>query len=194
MRRIPAITLFVALVVFAGCREPRPELHGTLLEPPMPADDFTLTSAEGPVRASDYRGKLVVLTFGYASCPDVCPTTMQRLARAMDRLGPAAEEVQVLLITVDPERDTPERLHAYASTFDSTFVGLSGTPEEIAAVASSFGIFYDRAGAASASGYLVDHSSVVTVLDREGDTWLLWPFDTSPEAMAADLDYLIDAS
>jgi protein SCO1/2 len=194
MRRTSAVVLFVALLLLAGCGEPRPELNGTLLTPPMPADDFTLTSANGPVQASDFAGKLVVLAFGYASCPDVCPMTMQRLARAMERLGPAADDVQVLLVTVDPERDTPERLGAYVSTFDSTFVGLSGTTAEIDAVTSSFGIFYDRAETTSASGYLVDHSSVVTVLNREGDAWLLWPFNTTPEAMAADLDYLIKAS
>lgn len=194
MRRPFAVALLAALFLGIGCGEPPPELNGTLLKPPMSADDFTLTSADGPVRASDFEGKLVVLAFGYASCPDVCPMTMQRLARAMDQLGPAADEVQVLLVTVDPERDTPERLRAYATSFDSTFVGLSGTTDEIDAVTSSFGIFYDRVEAASASGYLVDHSSVVTVLNREGDTWLLWPFDTPPEAMAADLSYLIKAS
>ncbi|ARA91988.1 MAG: SCO family protein [Bacteroidetes bacterium] len=188
---------FLPLVtwLFAGCQGiSAPSLHGTLLEPPMDTPDFILQSVNGPVASTSFRGNLVVLTFGYTSCPDVCPATLARLARTLDLLGPQADEVQVLMITVDPERDTTERLARYTRAFDERFIGLSGTPGEIAAVAADFGVFYDRVEGSSANDYMVDHSATTFVLNREGDTWLLWPFDTSPDEMASDLRQLIRAS
>jgi len=189
MRRAPILLLAVLL---SGCSIERPELHGTLIEPAMAAPDFELTSADGPVRKSDFEGRLVVLSFGYTHCPDVCPTTLARLGRAMELLGPAAEEVQVLLITVDPERDGAEKVSAYARAFDPSFIGLSGTAEEVGRVAADFGIFHAKAEGSAATGYLVDHTATVTVLDRDGDTRLLWSFDVTPEEIAADLRYLVD--
>jgi protein SCO1/2 len=171
-------------------------LNGSLIEPPLPAGDFVLAAAEGPVSLSDFRGRITVLFFGYTFCPDVCPYTLQRLRSARELLGPAGEDVQVVFVSVDPERDTPERATDYARGFDPSFVGLSGTAAEIAAVASSFGIFYARAepdGDAPADGdfYLVDHSATVLVLDREGAVRLMWPGEASAEEMAGDLAWLL---
>ena len=166
--------------------------HGLELQSPKPAADFTLTGAGGrSVKLSDYRGKVVVLYFGYTFCPDVCPTTLAELGQAMKRLGKRADGVQVVMVTVDPERDTPERLAEYVSFFNPTFVGLSGTPDQIAAAATPYGIYYQKHEGTPASGYLVDHTATITVLDREGRVKLVWPFGTASDDMAADLGQML---
>lgn len=168
------------------------ELHGTLLEPPLPAADFTLTSDEGPIRLADLQGKVVVLFFGYTFCPDVCPTTMVRLGQAMELLEKKdAERVQVVMVSVDPERDTPERLGQYARAFHPSFLGLTGTQEEIDAVASAFGIYHARAEGSEATGYLVDHTASTLVLDRRGGVRLIWPFEVPAEGLAGDLRVML---
>ena len=191
-RALFALALALALPI-AGCSDPRPELHGTLLEPAMPVPDFTLTSADGPVTRSDFEGRLAVLVFGFTHCPVICPTTLARVARALEDLGPESEQIQVVMITVDPERDTPERVKEYAGAFAPDFLGLTGTTEEIADVAAAFGIFHARSAepAPTAGGYLVDHTTTVTVLDREGKARLLWAYDTETEKLASDLRYLL---
>lgn len=197
---IRTLPLFVLLVALAGCRPSAADFNGTYLDPPMPASDATLRGAEGPVRLSDFAGEFVVLNFGYTSCPDVCPATLATLARAKRLLGEDGEDVQVVFVSVDPERDRPQRVADYAATFDSSFVGLSGTPEQVADAASAFGVFYEKAGggadttAVSEAGYLVDHTATVYVLDPEGRARLLWSFGTDAEAMAADLRTLTRAS
>ncbi len=158
----------------------------------MAASDFELTSADGLVQKSDYRGKLVVLFFGYTMCPDVCPTTMSRLRQTMDLLGTYADEVQVVMVSVDPERDTPENVSSYARAFNGDFVGLTGTQEQIDRVAADYGIFHAKAEGSAATGYLVDHTAAVMVLDRSGDTRLIWSFEITPEQMAEDLRYLVE--
>lgn len=167
------------------------ELHGMLLDPPLPTNDFTLTSAAGPVQLADLQGKVVVLFFGYTFCPDVCPTTMVRLGHAMELLGKEAEEVQVVMISVDPERDTPERLAEYTRAFHPSFLGLTGTPEEIAAVAAAYGIYLAKAEGSAATGYLVDHTSTTTVLNRDGERRMLWSFEVPAEGLASDLSFLV---
>jgi protein SCO1 len=167
------------------------ELHGTLLEPPLPAAAFALHSGgPAPVGPAEFRGKLVVLFFGFTSCPDVCPLTMNRLAAAMEALGERASDVQVVLISVDPDRDPPESVNEYARRFHPSFVGVTGTEEELRAVASSYGIFFAKSPDESGS-YTVDHSASTLVLDREGQLRLIWPFDTASEDLASDLRYLL---
>jgi protein SCO1/2 len=186
-----ALVAATGVVAFRVISSRSGELHGTLLEPSLPAKDFTLTSAAGPVRLADLRGKVVVLFFGYTLCPDVCPTTMVRLGQALELLGKDAEHVQVVMVSVDPERDTPERLAEYARAFHPSFLGLTGTQEEIDAVASAYGIYHAKAEGSAATGYLVDHTSTTTVLDRSGGVMLLWPFDVPAEGLASDLKVLL---
>lgn len=172
---------------------PTPPLHGNVLEPPMEAFNFELSSAAGPVRLGDYRGKLVVLFFGYTFCPDVCPTTMLRLRDALQQLSPAERRaVQVAMITVDPKRDTPERMRTYAASFDPSFAGLSGTPGEIGLVAAKYGIYHQAQKGSDATTYLVDHTASTFVLDREGRLRLIWPHAITGEQMAEDLAQLLD--
>jgi protein SCO1/2 len=183
---------FVLIVVLATVLLRPYQFNGLVLQSPKPAGDFTLTAAgDKPVSLSDYRGKLVVLYFGYTFCPDVCPTTLAEVTKAVQKLGKKAEDVQVIMVTVDPERDTPERLAEYMAYFDPSFVGLSGTPEEIAAAATPFGIYYQKHEGTAATGYLVDHTATISVLDREGRVKLVWPFGTEGDAMAADLAHLL---
>jgi len=166
--------------------------HGLLLEPATPVADFALTGPEGrPVRLSDFRGKVTVLYFGYTYCPDVCPTTLAELARALQRVGRRADQVQVIMITVDPERDTPEILARYLAHFDARFLGLSGTAAEIAAAATPLGIYFAKHEGTAATGYLVDHTATVAVIDRDGYLRLVFPFGTPGEDIASDLIHLL---
>jgi protein SCO1 len=169
-----------------------PDLHGTLLDPPLPAADFALETAGGErLGPQAFRGQLVVLFFGFTNCPDICPMTMHRLSEAMAELGDRADQVQVILVSVDPERDPPEVIDGYAKRFDPRFLGLTGSDEELRVVTSSYGIFYARNEVEGETGYTVDHSASTLVLDRNGNLRLVWPFDTSAEAMAHDLQHLI---
>ena len=129
---------FVLIVALATVLLRPYRFHGTELLSPQPAKDFTLTGPGGkPVSLSDFQGKLTVMYFGYTYCPDVCPTTLAELAQAMRKLGKKADQVQVIMVTVDPDRDTPEHLAEYLAYFSPTFRGLSGTPEQIAAAAAA---------------------------------------------------------
>lgn len=151
--------------------------------------DFTLKTGDGkPVSLSDYRGKVVLIYFGYASCPDVCPTSMALLGTALKRLE--AEEiaqVQGLFISVDPERDQGEKLTAYAQYFHPNFTGVTGTLAELKQVAQQYGSFFGKADESSSSlGYLVDHSSRTYVIGKDGQLAHLLPHDkTIPEVVTA---------
>jgi protein SCO1/2 len=167
-------------------------LHGMVLQSPMPAADFTLTGHNGQsVSLSDYRGQLVLLYFGYTTCPDVCPTTLANLHQARELLGHRAQDIQVMMITVDPERDTVAALAEYVPHFDPTFIGLTGTPDQIAEIATYYGVYYERDTGNSSLGYLVNHSATVMVIDRLGHLRVVLPFGITPQDIAADLNYLL---
>ncbi len=168
-----------------------PSYHGSLLDPPLPERDFELVSADGPVRLSELRGRHVAIFFGYTFCPDVCPMTLAKLASARAELGDRGKGLAIVLVTVDPERDTPERLAEYTRAFGDDVLGLTGSPEDIAAVASSFGIFYERREGDTEGGYLVDHSATITVLDREGRPRMLWAPQLGVQELASDMRSLL---
>lgn len=157
------------------------------------AAEFSLTGRNGKrVRLSDFRGKTVLLYFGYASCPGICPTTLADVGQALKALGPTrAAKVQLIMVTVDPERDTQDKLAAYLAHFNPSFLGVTGTSDEIAAVAALYGIYYRRSEGASATGYLIDHTSTVIVVDGKGHVRVLFPHGTAVRDMAADLAYLV---
>jgi protein SCO1/2 len=134
-----------------------------------PGGDFTLQSKQGPVSLRQFRGKVVLLYFGYTSCPDVCPTNLTQLAAAMPLLTPRERKrTQVIFISVDPERDTPTKLASYAHFFDKSFIGITGTPQQVARVARAYGVTYKKVPYQGAMGYLVDHSSLTYVIDPKG--------------------------
>jgi protein SCO1/2 len=180
----------IALIVLPRMRPYT--FHGTVLQSPQPAPNFELTATHGEkIRLSDFQDKLVLLYFGYTFCPDVCPATLSELRQAINYLDKQADEVQVIMISIDPERDTPEMLAEYVAHFDPSFIGVTGTPEEIAEVATLYGIFYEAHEGTAATGYLVDHTATVLVVDQNGYLKLVFPFGESAENIAEDLSYLL---
>ena len=195
-RRNLLILLAVVLLAAAGTYiyfTSAPQLTGAVIDPPKPMPDFTLQAKDGPVSLNAYRGKLVVLFFGYKNCGDVCPLTMANLRQAVDFLKPEqAAQVQVFFISVDWKRDTPAILADYARAFNPTFIGLTGTQEQIDQVTRDYGIFY-KFDAPDANGfYAVEHTTSISVLDRQGRLTLIWPYGTTPSDLAADLKTLLN--
>ncbi len=169
------------------------QFAGQALVPPPAAMDFTLQAADGSeFKLSQQRGKVVLLSFGYTFCPDVCPTTLVELSQVRARLGDAAKRVRVAFITFDPERDTPERLGIYTKAFDPTFIGLTGSAEQLAYVRTMYGVVAEKeAVTGTAAGYLIAHSAYTYVIDPEGRLRLLFPFGLSIEEMADDIKQLL---
>ncbi len=191
-RRI--LVLFSLVVFFAvamsACTPA--ELVGTEMSEPFPAPDFTLTYVDGrDISISDFQGKIVLLYFGYTFCPDVCPSTLLDLKRAVNELGDEGENVQVMMVSVDPRRDTPEVVAEYAAHFHPTFIGLSGTEEEIAQAAGLYGIYYEAHEGTAESGYLVDHTASVILIDKAGNFRATYSFGTTPEEFVHDLQILL---
>lgn len=165
--------------------------HGTVLQATTKTQDFTLDTSTGtPMSLSDFRGQYVLLYFGYTFCPDVCPMTLTDIQTAVAALGDAADEMQVLFVSVDPERDTVEQLATYLPTFNPDFVGMTGDPDMILRAATQFGIFYDVPKAAEGY-YTVDHTSTVVVVDPEGYARLVFPYGITGTEMAEDLRHLM---
>ncbi len=168
-------------------------LRGTVYEPPLPAPDFTLIQADGnPFRLGDQRGKIVLLFFGYTYCPDVCPATLAELRQALSELKEKQREhVQVVFISVDPARDTPERAQEYARRFSPSFIGLSGSEEELQPIWKAYGVYREIQPADSSSSYLVAHSARVYLIDPNGYLRLTFPFGTAPDDIAHDLENIL---
>jgi protein SCO1 len=168
--------------------------RGTTYAEPYPvAPEIQLIRAGGTnFRLSEMRGKIVALFFGYTSCPDVCPTTMAELKQALDKVGARADQVQVLFVTVDPQRDTPEKVQEYVNHFNSDFIGLSGPEPDLAKVWSEYGVFRQIVDGTSAAGYIVDHTARVTLIDQQGNLRVSFPFDTPVEDVVHDLNLLLE--
>ena len=168
--------------------------RGTTYAEPYPvATEIELTRAnETRFQLSEMRGKVVALFFGYTSCPDICPTTMAELNQALQKLGDQADHVQVLFVTVDPQRDTPERVQEYVDHFNPEFIGLSGSEPELAKVWNDYGVFRQVVEGTSAAGYLVDHTARVTLIDQQGHLRVSFPFDTPVEDVVHDLNLLLN--
>jgi protein SCO1/2 len=186
---VPILLVITGLAVYFFQRPHA--FYGTAVDPPYPAQNFTLTSAAGPVSLIDFRGKLVVVYFGYTFCPDVCPATLAKLTQALKNLGAQAAEVQVLMVSLDPERDTPERLEEYLTSFDPSFIGITGTKEQLDFITAANGVFYEKISGSSPDNYSIDHTASLLVFDRELSLVLLIPFETTPNQVADDLKYLL---
>lgn len=154
--------------------------------------NLQLTDHSGAKRSlADYRGKVVTLFFGYTQCPDVCPTNLLNMAETMRLLGPDGDKVQVLFITVDPERDTPELLAQYVPAFDPRFVGLYGDLPTVQAIAKDFKVFFQKQGDTSGKAYTIDHSTGTYVYDPAGKLRLYVKHGEKPEVIAADIRKLL---
>jgi protein SCO1 len=157
-------------------------------EPVKLGGPFSLTDQNGVNRTDrEYRGKYLLVFFGYTYCPDVCPTTLAVIKSALDMMGSRADRIVPLFITVDPKRDTPEKLKTYLSSFGPRFVGLTGDDKAIASVAKEYRVYYQTRPAENGGDYTVDHSGVVYLMDGSGAFIANYSLDNSPDAMAQDL-------
>lgn len=195
MRHYRLLLLLGAALLLAAC--------GDAVDPPFHNTDITgaafgaefptpLTDHRGQTRQlKDFRGKAVILFFGYTHCPDVCPTTLARFAETVKQLGPAGGRVQVLFVSIDPERDTPARLADYVPWFNPAFIGLTGSPEAVAATAKEFHIYAARQEVGGAMGYVMDHSAGAYVFDPAGRLRLFVKDDAPVDGLVADLARLL---
>jgi protein SCO1/2 len=167
-----------------------PMLKAGVFEPPRGAPDFSLQGTDGrELKMSRHRGKIVLLAFGYSSCQAVCPTTLATFAEARRRLGAAAGNVQVIYITVDPERDDVAHLKNYLGNFDNTFIGGTGTADQLSVVRKDYGISAKKIAAGDSYSY--SHSSFTYLIDRSGKIRALMPYGHSPQDYVHDLTLLL---
>ncbi len=190
--RLLAGAMFLLVLLPAACRQPY-QMSGTVLAEPIAAPDAVLEAVNGPVTLQDFAGQYTYLYFGYTHCPDACPTAMATLKRVKEELGDQAGEMEVVMVTVDPQRDTPEALAGFLANFDSSFVGLSGDLEAISSAAAPFGITFAQHEGTTASGYLVDHTARILLLDRQNRVIVIYPHDTPADTLAGDLQHLLDS-
>jgi protein SCO1/2 len=207
MRRSTTVLVVLALVVAAAAgawlaratlqREPGVELlHATALEPRQPLPGFSLLAENGqPITRADVQGQWSLVFFGFTHCPDVCPTTLAKLADVRKRVSdlPQEQQPQVVLVSVDPERDTPEVLAAYLKGFDPSFRGITGSVEGIDAFASALGVAHSKVPMGG-DQYMVDHTSVVMVIDPQGRRAAIFSPPLEPDAIAADYRRLVSGS
>ncbi|MEA3273749.1 MAG: SCO family protein [Pseudomonadota bacterium] len=155
--------------------------------------DFTLVSSRGPVSLQDFRGKVVMLFFGYTKCPDVCPTSLAYMSAALNELDEAKlRGVQPMFVSVDPQRDTPKQLEEYLDYFHPAYLGLTGTEEEIAEVSKLYGAkYYQVQLEGSAFGYAVNHSAAVYLIDQDGTLRFVFPHQTPSSVMLEAMRYLL---
>jgi protein SCO1 len=180
------------MTLISACSPSKPQFKAIDLTGADYARDFQLTDHNGQPRSlKDFRGKLVVVFFGYTQCPDVCPTSLSELAEAKKLLGPDSEKLQALFITVDPERDTPEVLKGYMANFDPGFLALRGTPEQLAAVAKEFKVYFKKAEGPTSTSYTMDHSAASYVYDTQGRLRLYTRYGSGAQALASDLQLLL---
>jgi protein SCO1/2 len=188
-RRFLLSVLCTALL--AACSSPPPwqlnDVRGHL-----PDLQFDLTSDTGhPATAAEFRGKYVLMYFGYTHCPDVCPLTLVHLHLVMQKLGESADKVRILFVSVDPARDTPQVLHQYVTAFDPRVVGLTGTPEQITAMAKRYRAAFNRNATQPGGGYEVSHSSAIYIFDRHGRARLLGTSADPADEITHDLKLLM---
>lgn len=191
MHRRHALSLLLATAA-AGCMDSKPAFKAVDITGAEYARDFPLPDTTGRMRSvKEFQGKAVVVFFGFTQCPDVCPTTLTELSTARQLLGADGARVQGIFVTVDPERDTPQVLQAYLANFGPDYVGLRGTPEQLAAVAKDFKIYYKKVEGKTPGSYTMDHSAASYVYDPQGRLRLYTRYGSGAQALADDLRLLL---
>ena len=189
-------TVILAFSLLVGCTllAPKPYVfHGMSFQDPVTAPDFTLIDQNHQtVSLRDFRGKIVLLFFGFTNCPDACPATLGTWSKVHDLLEEKGEHIRFIMITVDPERDTPERLAKHLSMFNSEFIGLSGSIAELEHLAQDYNAYFQKVDVGSAAGYLVNHTTLTYVVDLNGNLDLAHrSYEILPHELAEDLEYLL---
>ncbi len=181
----------VAVFLLLGPTKPY-TFQGSLIDPPVEAPKFELSDVNGQrFKLSELDGQVVIMFFGYTSCPDVCPVTLTDFLRIRAKLGNQAEKVSFVFVTVDPERDTPERMKKYLTNFDPAIIGLTGERTELESVWSSYGVYEAKVDGGSEPNYLVDHSSRIYVIDADGNLRLTYLFGTENQVIIEDVRHLV---
>lgn len=194
MKVILALVLTLVLAACNPAPEP-PVFQATDITGAAFARDFKLSDHNGQTRTlASFKGKVVAIFFGYTHCPDVCPTTLSDFAAALKQLGPQADQVQVLFVTVDPQRDKPELLKQYVPAFDPRFLGMTTDEAGLKALAKEYKVVYQKTSVKGADNYLIDHSAGTYVYDTESRLRLLIPYGSSPDLIAQDLKALLGAT
>jgi protein SCO1/2 len=192
-RWLAAAAMLATALTLAACAPSPPKFLASDITGSAFGQDFSLPDASGKRRSlADFRGKVVVVFFGYTHCPDVCPTTLAELAETMKRLGADASRVQVLFITVDPARDTPEVLAQYVPAFDKRFTALRGDPAELAATAKAFKVIYQKQPGTTPGSYTMDHSAGTYIYDPQGRLRLYVSYGQGPDVFTHDIKALLD--
>ena len=192
MNALRGVGIALVALMLAACGPQGPKFQASDVTGASFGRDFALTDHTGKPRTlADFRGKAVVVFFGYTQCPDVCPTTLAALAETMKQLGPDADRVQVLFVTVDPERDTRELLAQYVPAFDRRFLGLFGDADATARVAKEFKIVYQKQPGTSPGNYTIDHSAGTYVFDPQGRLRLFVGLTQGPDVFTHDLRELL---
>jgi protein SCO1/2 len=192
MKKLLAILVLGCLLLGCDKFNHAPQFQNTDLTGLDYAKDFALTDHNGKPRTlADFKGKVVVMFFGYTQCPDVCPTTMVEMANVIKELGPAGKDVQVLFVTIDPERDTQQLLAQYVPAFNPTFLGLYGDAAATARTAREFKVFYAKVPGATPSTYSMDHTAGSYVFDRNGKLRLFLRHGKGPATIVPDLRQLL---
>ncbi len=183
-----------AAATLAGCGQDKPKFQSIDLTGADYAKDFRLTDHHGQVRSlQDFRGKVVVVFFGFTQCPDVCPTALAELSEVKRALGPDGDKVQGIFITVDPERDTPDILKAYMANFDPAFLALRGEPAQLEQVAKDFKVYYKKVEGKAPGSYTMDHTAAHFVYDTQGRLRLYVRPGTGPKVVTEDIRLLLKA-
>lgn len=166
--------------------------QGVLIAPPAKAPDFSLVDQHGDLfTLSQQRGNVVMIFFGYTNCPDVCPITLSEYKQIKSRLGEKATNIKFVFITVDPERDTPERMKLYVENFDAEFIALTADRQTLETVWEKYGVYQERQDTGSAAGYLVDHSARTYAIDAQGNWRINYPFGMEVEKIYQDVVHLL---
>jgi protein SCO1/2 len=190
--RSGAAIAMVSMLALTGCSDPKPEFKSVDITGADYAKNFSLTDHNGQLRTlQDFKGKVVVLFFGFTQCPDVCPTSMAELAEVKRQLGADGDKLQGLFISVDPERDTPEVLKAYMTNFDPSFLALRPTPEQLAAVAKDFKVYYKKVEGKTPTSYTMDHSAASYIYDPQGRLRLYARYGSGAAVLVSDIRQLL---